>query len=93
MPIRDPFSGYSRGFNRTFENAMTVAPSDYDDLPVIPSAFRVRRLDLNECGSLRVTFLNDAVVDLYVMEGITEYLSVKKIWFSGTDFHEVTLLW
>lgn len=78
MPI-DPFSDYGIAPNAPYSNALEVTPSDTEDLPVIP-----RGVSSRTGGRLRVTFLNDEVVELRLNPSEVHPFRVKRIHATGS---------
>jgi hypothetical protein len=106
MPSIDQFQGRAATKGAPYDNALTVTPSDTEDLPVIPSALFLPLVtdgsDLlqnnAETHQLRLLMQNGEVADIITagrdgVRTILLELRPRRILATGTSAIAVTLLW
>jgi len=94
MPQLDPFASHALTRDDPCRNAMTVTPSDADDLPVVPSYVWIESTDpTKEFVTLRMQMGAEAVtMRLPVINGLK--FAPTRIYATGTDADaKITLFW
>ena len=89
MPLPfDPYKSYARSSVDPITDGVSVTPNDNEDLAVIP-----RAVTCLSQGSIRVTLLDGATVDLHLAAGHLMPIRAKRIHATGTTATGIATLW
>lgn len=88
MPQIDPYAPSIPGLESPASNALTVVPSDTQDLPVKPRALIIG----DTAGTLSVQ-MDNGTLTIYAHEGAILPIRPTRIFATGTTARTITAVW